>query len=281
LFLSGIDFKGVKMNADGRLLGVGFEESENNCHDEIRSIPSKTQRMEASSPLPSGSPTNSCEAKDGYQSQSETKQNNSYLGARITQSLERPSEKSSTSIRKGNVGVRDENETLGYTPSQDVEVSKIVLRPVQVKELVNNAGFGNILSERQLFRYRKETPEMETDDGRIHLVRFIAALCKRRTRSRTSERGSNLPFQELCELLEKQDYRCALTGRELTPDDIAVDHIVPISCGGDFSIKNSQLVSKSVNRAKHTMSQEEFITLCRSVSETQRSKQTRICESPS
>lgn len=269
------------MNANGRELGVGFEESANNCNDESRSIPSKSRRMEASSPLPPGSPTNSCEAKDGYQSQSETKQHNSYLGARIAQSLERPSEKSSTSIRKGNLGVRDENETFRNPSAEDVEVTEIVLRPAQVKELVNKAGFGKVLTERQLLRYRKETPQMETKAGGIHLVRFIAALCKRRTRSRQSEGGSNLPFQELCELLEKQDYRCALTGRELTPDDIAVDHIIPISCGGDFSIKNSQLVSKSVNRAKHTMSQEEFITLCRSVSETQRSKQTRICESPS
>ena len=66
-------------------------------------------------------------------------------------------------------------------------------------------------------------------------------------------------------LLEHQDYRCALTGRRLTPDVASLDHIVPVRDGGEHRIENTQALHKDVNRAKSTMSLKEFVQLCREV----------------
>ena len=66
-------------------------------------------------------------------------------------------------------------------------------------------------------------------------------------------------------LLEQQRYCCALTGRKLTPQTAAIDHIVPIRCSGEHSIANAQVLHKDVNRAKGSLTSEEFIGMCREV----------------
>jgi len=70
---------------------------------------------------------------------------------------------------------------------------------------------------------------------------------------------------DLRALLERQGKRCALTGRELTPRNCVPDHITPVAGGGTGSIDNIQIVLSVVNRAKQTMSNEEFIAMCRDV----------------
>ncbi len=67
------------------------------------------------------------------------------------------------------------------------------------------------------------------------------------------------------ELLEAQDFRCAMSGRALTPQTAALDHIVPIRCGGEHVIENTQILDKAVNRAKGSLTSAEFIGLCREV----------------
>ena len=66
-------------------------------------------------------------------------------------------------------------------------------------------------------------------------------------------------------LLEFQHYRCALTGRLLTPDIASLDHIIPVRAGGDHVIENAQILHKDVNKAKTVMTNEQFISLCREV----------------
>lgn len=64
------------------------------------------------------------------------------------------------------------------------------------------------------------------------------------------------------QLLEHQGYRCALTGRRLEPTTASLDHIVPVRSGGEHAIENTQVLHKDVNRAKSTMTNEQFIQLC-------------------
>lgn len=71
--------------------------------------------------------------------------------------------------------------------------------------------------------------------------------------------------KELRNLIDRQQYRCALTGMELEPDIADADHIIPVSRGGDHSIENVQVVHRDVNQAKGTMTNDEFIQLCRKV----------------
>ena len=66
-------------------------------------------------------------------------------------------------------------------------------------------------------------------------------------------------------LLEWQQYRCALTGRVLTPETASLDHIIPVRSGGEHRIENTQILHRDVNRAKTTMTNDEFIQLCREI----------------
>lgn len=72
--------------------------------------------------------------------------------------------------------------------------------------------------------------------------------------------------RQFMDLVKNQDYRCALTGRPLTPEVTALDHRIPVSRGGSIdALENMQAIIEEVNRAKHTMTNEEFIAMCREV----------------
>lgn len=77
--------------------------------------------------------------------------------------------------------------------------------------------------------------------------------------------GGSINPSNVLRLLEWQEYRCALTGRPLTPETASLDHIVPVRDGGEHTIENVQILHKDVNRAKSTMTHQQFIQLCREV----------------
>jgi predicted DNA-binding protein YlxM (UPF0122 family) len=78
---------------------------------------------------------------------------------------------------------------------------------------------------------------------------------------------------ELMELIERQGFRCALTGQVIDdPSTASLDHIEPVSNGGNNKIDNLQWVLNDVNIMKGTFSQKRFIEICCMVAEyTQRS----------
>ena len=77
--------------------------------------------------------------------------------------------------------------------------------------------------------------------------------------------------KEVYSKLQKSEFRCALTGWELQPDNFALDHIVPMSSGGGDDIDNLDCVHPVANRAKGTMSKEDFIEMCIAVATHQAS----------
>jgi len=64
------------------------------------------------------------------------------------------------------------------------------------------------------------------------------------------------------ELLARQDFRCALSERALTPETASLDHMTPVCRGGEHHVANTQVLDGAVNRAKGTLTNEEFIALC-------------------
>lgn len=61
---------------------------------------------------------------------------------------------------------------------------------------------------------------------------------------------------------------CSLTGRFINlmePRSYQLDHIIPRAKGGDNSLDNCQLTCREANQAKHELSLDEFISLCREV----------------
>lgn len=69
----------------------------------------------------------------------------------------------------------------------------------------------------------------------------------------------------IMELIERQQFCCALSGRQLTPETASLDHIVPLSRGGTHDLNNLWIVDHKVNAAKGTLTVEEFVSLCRDV----------------
>ena len=82
-----------------------------------------------------------------------------------------------------------------------------------------------------------------------------------------SSRGPDerLTGAALFQLLVDQEFRCALTGDELTPENATLDHRIPRKHGGSDSVSNLQWVIKQANAAKGTMMMQEFVDLCRRV----------------
>ncbi len=58
---------------------------------------------------------------------------------------------------------------------------------------------------------------------------------------------------------------CYLTGESIEldkPSTYSLDHIIPISRGGDNSLENMGLCTRAVNQAKSDLLPDEFRTLC-------------------
>lgn len=70
---------------------------------------------------------------------------------------------------------------------------------------------------------------------------------------------------DLWKIAKNQKCKCVFTGVQLTVDNMSVDHIIPRSKGGLNIPSNIRLVIKPVNIARQTMSDESFVSLCRSV----------------
>lgn len=82
-----------------------------------------------------------------------------------------------------------------------------------------------------------------------------------RTSSKESAK-SDVTIAAIEKLIKSQHYKCAMTGWDLTPADAHGDHIIPLSQSGAHMMSNMQIVHAKVNKAKGTMSREEFVDLC-------------------
>ena len=66
-------------------------------------------------------------------------------------------------------------------------------------------------------------------------------------------------------MLQKQDYKCALTGRDLRNNKFHIDHITPKSKDGTNTPDNWQLIVEEANVFKTDLSMEEIIKLARDI----------------
>ncbi len=89
---------------------------------------------------------------------------------------------------------------------------------------------------------------------------------------------TGLTVEILLNLLEKQNYKCALSGVDLTClltkgqkclTNASVDRIIP---GGPYTETNIQLVCVAVNRWRADLPQSEFIRWCKLITKHQERK---------
>jgi hypothetical protein len=126
-------------------------------------------------------------------------------------------------------------------------------------------------------KWRKEHPEKvgeysrrNHEGRRTDLVRWIASNL-RSTRAYCKRRGieCRLTGDQVRGLYERQDGKCALTGRDLIfgskgqqRDSLSIDRI---EHGADYSLDNVRLVIFQANVARHCWSDDELFAFCKAV----------------
>jgi len=108
--------------------------------------------------------------------------------------------------------------------------------------------------------------DLENRDWRNILQIKIRGFSMNRKTKKVKQKFS---LQELVDKIGDNP-KCYLTGR---PIDLSngrsyhLDHIMPISNGGDNSLGNCAIACKEANQAKSNLSKDEFIQLCKQVIE--------------
>lgn len=91
-----------------------------------------------------------------------------------------------------------------------------------------------------------------------------------------------LDLETLLRVLEKQNYKCALSGVPLTcqlevgtkfPHNASVDRIIP---GGTYTEENIQLVCRSLNHWRGDTELNDFIRMCKAVSDFNASRESEV-----
>ena len=78
--------------------------------------------------------------------------------------------------------------------------------------------------------------------------------------------GTSKYWKELKELIENQNFKCALTGDAISfEDNIELDHILPSYRGGSDELSNVQWVTKQANWFKRALTENELIELCEKI----------------
>lgn len=144
--------------------------------------------------------------------------------------------------------------------------AECLMRPTDLVRVLNSSGFGEVINMGQLYRHRKRAGVAVARGRKVDFLAYAGWLTTRRHAEKSTSTGQEpVNPADILRLLGRQAYRCALTGRELNPDSTALDHIVPVSRGGRHVMGNVQALDKPVNRAKGTLTNDEFIQLCREV----------------
>lgn len=164
------------------------------------------------------------------------------------------------------------------------EVAKLSL-PVDYKNCANCNTVFEVLQKQQRFccpsckgSYKYTTGKVTTQSqyDRIsgNWLRYLSRLVYSAGRKR-----ENLKREELLELLEEQNYKCAISGFPLTCDlkvgskswsNVSVDRI---KAGGPYTKDNIQLVCRAVNSWRSDMPLELFIEVCKAVANKSKESQ--------
>lgn len=135
---------------------------------------------------------------------------------------------------------------------------------------VNNQRFCSVPCKRKHYR----TAGPESTERQYQLIsgnweRYFARLCTR------SFKRSALSKEDCIQLLNKQNYRCALSGVALTcvlnkgtrcKTNASIDRIIP---QGPYSVDNIQLVCAALNKFRVDTPLPEFIEWCKKVAQFQ------------
>lgn len=109
------------------------------------------------------------------------------------------------------------------------------------------------LKERNRYKYKGEGGSKKHPMNQNVCIKILKATSYRLYKTNTK-------WLDLYEILEKQNFKCPLSGYLLKlGDNASLDHILPRSRGGSNTITNLQWVDKEVNVMKWNHTPDEFL----------------------
>jgi len=136
-------------------------------------------------------------------------------------------------------------------------------KPTNNNKVLCNACLKNSVQQSLQLRKRRKTNNLCRSCGKsADIVRENSKICnicwfKDIARGNT---GFSKNWKLIKDLLEKQDYKCAYTGKNLIiGENASIDHIIPRSKGGSNEIQNLQWVDKDINEMKNDFTHDEFM----------------------
>lgn len=151
-----------------------------------------------------------------------------------------------------------------------------LLSPNIALAMINGTPLGTVLTKQRFRCHRKCGGKYFAPKRQVDMFKYAAWLahCRHdperredllKMEANRKKRTMEVTTAQIIALLESQAYRCALTGTKLTPHTAMLDHMLPISRGGENSMENIQVLRSDINRTKGTLTNEEFVDICREV----------------
>jgi hypothetical protein len=111
----------------------------------------------------------------------------------------------------------------------------------------------------------RNTGDLATDIvGRV-LKKWTDERRGKRNKKDNAEPWIDHSEADFFDMLVRQQARCDVSDVPLTPENVSIDHIIPIVKGGTHELSNLRLVAWSVNGAMGSLDDATFIELCRQV----------------
>jgi len=78
---------------------------------------------------------------------------------------------------------------------------------------------------------------------------------------KTTKEKYTFRSKDFYNLLEKQEYKCKYSNRELTPQNTHAVHIIPLRQGGKHRLENIVLIDRDIYYMKKQLSPEQLLSL--------------------
>ena len=146
------------------------------------------------------------------------------------------------------------------------------------RKRLSRSGCHPLKNKLERFLYRTEPLTKKLQKNNRTLNKILSKKIQGFSRRYKQEyNGMSFTVEDLLNKIG-DDPVCALTGRPidlLKSRTYQLDHIIPKSKGGDNSLENCQLACRDANQAKHDLTLNDFISLCREVVDYHDNKKLR------
>ncbi len=115
----------------------------------------------------------------------------------------------------------------------------------------------------------KDTGDLATD-----VISRVLRKWRHERRGKRNKKENAAPWinhseADFFDMLVQQQARCVVSNVPLTPENVSIDHIIPLIKGGTHELSNLRLVAWDVNQAMNSLDDHTFIELCRQVANYQ------------